>query len=46
MKRRHTVTELCHFLGVDAPDDYLNDRASIVIKSPHKADTKHSGIVN
>ena len=31
------LIELCHFLGVDAPDDYLNNCASIVFKSPHKS---------
>ncbi|ODS34824.1 MAG: hypothetical protein SCARUB_00084 [Candidatus Scalindua rubra] len=31
------LKELCHFLGVDAPSDYLNDCASIVFKSPHKS---------
>ena len=28
---------LCQFLGVDASDDYLNDCASIVYKSPHRS---------
>ncbi len=31
------LKELCYFLGVDAPDDYLNDCASIVYKTPHKS---------
>jgi hypothetical protein len=31
------LKELCHFLGQDAPDDYLNDCASIVYKSPHRS---------
>ncbi len=36
------LKELCHFLGADAPDDYLNDCAGIVFQSPHKSryDTK------
>jgi hypothetical protein len=31
------LKELCRFLGQDAPDDYLNDCASIVYKSPHRS---------
>ncbi|MEQ9620037.1 MAG: sulfotransferase [Deltaproteobacteria bacterium] len=31
------LKELCHFLGVGAPDDYLNDCSGIVYKSPHKS---------
>ncbi len=31
------LKELCQFLGLDASDDYLNDCASIVFKSPHKS---------
>lgn len=31
------LKELCHFLEVDAPNDYLNDCASLVYKSPHKS---------
>lgn len=31
------LQELCNFLGVEADDDYLNDCASIVYKSPHKS---------
>lgn len=31
------LEELCHFLGVDVTNDYLNDCASIVFKSPHKS---------
>lgn len=31
------IKELCHFLGVEATDDYLSDCASIVYKSPHKS---------
>ncbi len=33
----HSLKELCHFLGMDASDDYLKDCASIVFKSPHKS---------
>jgi hypothetical protein len=32
---RLRLAELCHFLGVDAPDRYLDDCASIVFKSPN-----------
>lgn len=31
------LKELCRFLGQDAADDYLNDCASIVYKSPHRS---------
>jgi hypothetical protein len=31
------LKELCRFLGQDAPDDYLNDCASIVYRSPHRS---------
>jgi len=31
------LKELCHFLGVNAPNDYLNDCASLVYKSAHKS---------
>ncbi|MBC8234772.1 sulfotransferase [bacterium] len=31
------LRELCCFLGVDASDDYLNDCANIVFKSPNKS---------
>ncbi|MCZ6672989.1 MAG: sulfotransferase domain-containing protein, partial [Verrucomicrobia bacterium] len=31
------LKELCHFLGVNAPNDYLNDCANLVYKSPHKS---------
>lgn len=38
------LKEICLFLGIDAPNDYLNDCASIVFKTPHKRryDTKWS----
>jgi hypothetical protein len=29
------LLEICHFLGVSAPDDYLRDCASIVFPTPH-----------
>lgn len=32
-----SLNELCHFLGVEAPKDYLEDCASIVFKSPQKS---------
>jgi hypothetical protein len=31
------LRKLCHFLGVEASNDYLDDCASIVFKSPHKS---------
>ncbi|HDY67890.1 MAG TPA: sulfotransferase [Candidatus Scalindua sp.] len=31
------LKKMCAFLGVEASDDYLNDCASIVYKSPHKS---------
>ena len=31
------LKKLCHILGVDASNDYLNDCASIVFRSPHKS---------
>jgi hypothetical protein len=31
------LQELCHFLGVEASEDYLNSCASIVYRSPHKS---------
>lgn len=31
------LKEICHFLGVNAPNDYLNSCASIVFKSSHKS---------
>jgi len=31
------LKELCHFLGQDAPQDYLDDCAVIVHKSPHQS---------
>lgn len=31
------LEKLCSFLGVEASQDYLNDCASIVFKSPHKS---------
>ncbi|MGR3319944.1 MAG: sulfotransferase [Candidatus Anammoxibacter sp.] len=34
---KNHLYDLCRFLGVDATDDYLNDCASIVYKSPHKS---------
>ncbi len=36
---KELLRQMCAFLGVDAPDDYLNDCADIVFKSPHK--TRH-----
>ena len=30
------LQELCHFLDLEASNDYLNDCASILFKSPHK----------
>ncbi len=34
------LRQMCSFLGVDAPDDYLDDCAGIVFKSPRK--TRHT----
>ncbi len=34
---RTSLKELCAFLGVDASDDYLNDCANIVFKTPKKS---------
>ena len=34
---RKTISEICDFLGMSAPDDYLNDCASIVFPSPKKS---------
>lgn len=31
------LKDLCYFLGVGAPDDYLNDCSGIVYESPHKS---------
>ncbi|MEM7757849.1 MAG: sulfotransferase [Cyanobacteria bacterium P01_A01_bin.40] len=31
------LENLCHFLGVSAPKDYLNDSAEIVYQSPHRS---------
>lgn len=31
------LRDLCHYLEVDAPEDYLDDCASIVMRSPHKS---------
>jgi len=31
------LRELCHFLGVDAAEDYLRDCASIIYELPHKS---------
>ena len=33
---KKNLSELCSFLGVEASDEYLDDCASIVYKSPHK----------
>ena len=33
---KNFLKEICFFLGADAPDDYLDDCAKIVFKSPHK----------
>ncbi|MEH2386215.1 MAG: sulfotransferase [Nostoc sp.] len=34
---KNQLKNLCDFLGVEASDDYLNDCAKVVYKSPHKA---------
>ena len=34
------LKKLCSYLGVDSPDDYLKDCASIVFTSPHKTRLK------
>ncbi len=34
---RTSLTQICHFLGLDAPSDYLDDCTSIVYSSPHRS---------
>ncbi len=31
------LKKLCHFLGIDAPNDYVSDCTNIVFKPPHKS---------
>lgn len=37
---KQSLTEMCQFLGVDAPADYLDDCASIIYKSPSRTRSK------
>lgn len=36
-KPRYYLEDICHFLGLNAPDDYLNDCAEFVFKKPVKS---------